>query len=125
MAKGTKTGGRKKGTKNKATAEREAGLAQIAATAKAEGITPLEVMLGAMRHAWEAEDKDAAARYAKDAAPYMHPRLAAVEHTGKDGKDLIPEHQSLDVARSVLDLLSDNMRRASATTRANGHDSSP
>ena len=25
---------------------------------------------------------------AKAAAPYVHPKLSAIEHTGKDGKDL-------------------------------------
>jgi hypothetical protein len=105
MAKGTKTGGRRKGAKNKTTLEREAGIAEITAKAAAEGIMPLEVMLGAMRDAWEASDKDAAARFAKDAAPYVHPRLAAVEHTGKDGKDLIPEHPAKDVARAIMDVL--------------------
>jgi hypothetical protein len=106
MARGAKTGGRKKGSKNKATVEREAGIAEITAKAKAEGITPLEVMVGAMREAWGRNDKEAAARFAKDAAPYMHPRLAAVEHTGKDGKDLIPA--SKDAARALLDFLRDN-----------------
>jgi hypothetical protein len=32
-----------------------------------------------------AGDLEKAASFAKDAAPYMHPRLAAVEHTGEDG----------------------------------------
>ena len=110
---GKRTGaGRKKGSKT-------ARVQEIAAEAKAAGITPLEVMLGAMRQAWDGNDKDAAARFAKDAAPYVHPRLAAVEHTGKDGKDLIPEYPSADVARSILDLLGDSQRRAAA--KANGH----
>jgi len=36
-------------------------------------------MLGAMRDAWEKNDKVAAAAFAKDAAPYVHPRLASVD----------------------------------------------
>ena len=108
--------GRKMGARNTRTQE-------IAVQATAAGITPLEVMLGAMRQSWEANDKDAAARFAKDAAPYVHPRLAAVEHTGKDGKDLIPEHPPTDVARAVLDLLGD-AHRSAAAVKANGHDSS-
>lgn len=103
---GARTGaGRKRGSKNKTTIERETLQAEIVAEAKTSGISPLEVMLGAMRHAWDADDKEAAARFAKDAAPYVHPRLAAVEHTGKDGKDLMPEVSSSDVARAVLDIL--------------------
>lgn len=43
------------------------------------GITPLQVMIEAMRKHYEAKDLDAAAAIAKDAAPYMHPRLSTVE----------------------------------------------
>ena len=57
----------------------------IASTALEEGITPLEVMLRAMRNAWNAGDEQTAVARAKDAAPYVHPRLAATEVTGKDG----------------------------------------
>lgn len=58
---------------------------EIANKAFAEGITPLEVMLGAMREAYERRDMKEAATFAKDAAPYVHPRLAAVEHGGPNG----------------------------------------
>lgn len=59
----------------------------------AEGITPLEFMLNVMRQEPPAnlepadELKATALRFeaAKAAAPYIHPRLAAIEHTGKDG----------------------------------------
>ncbi len=93
--------GRKKGAATKRTRE-------IADKAAEEGITPLEVMLKAMREFVERAETmrpddvemvnnkvvtrlsllAEAADVAKDAAPYMHPRLAAIEHTGKDGKDL-------------------------------------
>jgi hypothetical protein len=53
-----------------------------------ERITPLEVMLQAMYNAYDAEDWATAAGFAKDAAPYIHPKLQAIELTGKDGKDL-------------------------------------
>lgn len=33
----------------------------------------------------ESGDLEKAASFAKDAAPYIHPKLAAIEHTGKDG----------------------------------------
>lgn len=105
MAKGQKTGGRQRGAKNKVTIEREAQMAEAVTKVKTEGVSPLEVMLGAMRQAWAGEDKEAAARFAKDAAPYVHPRLAAVEHTGKDGTSLMPEADSRDIARAVLDIL--------------------
>lgn len=45
------------------------------------GITPLDFMLSILRD----EQKDMAERFeaAKAAAPYMHARLAAVEHSGE------------------------------------------
>ena len=72
--------GRKMGSVTKKTRE-------IADRAAAEGITPLEVMIAAMRAHYDAEPPrlDEAAAIAKDAAPYMHPRLAAVEHSGEAG----------------------------------------
>lgn len=60
----------------------------IAEEALASGLTPLEVMLKTMRAHWDAGRADQAAAIAKDAAPYIHPRLAAMEHTGKDGGPL-------------------------------------
>lgn len=70
-----KTGGRQKGTGNKATADREAAIA-------ASGLTPLDYMLQVMRtSADEGRQLDAA----KAAAPYVHPRLSAVELSGELG----------------------------------------
>lgn len=70
--------GRKKGSTTQKTQE-------IAEKAFEDGVTPLEVMLEAMREHYALKDYDKAAAFAKDAAPYVHPRLAAVEHSGKDG----------------------------------------
>lgn len=36
-----------------------------------------------------------AARIAKDAAPYVHPRLANIEVSGADGKPSVVEHRFL------------------------------
>jgi len=81
-----KGAGRKKGVATTKTRE-------VADKAAAEGITPLEYMLQVMRseppeglkgpqllsaHMMRFEA-------AKAAAPYIHPKLSAVEHTGKDG----------------------------------------
>ena len=74
--------GRKPGSRNERSR-------RIADKAFAEGITPLEVMLKAMRKHVEAERWDEAAAQAKDAAPYMHPKLAAVQHTGRDGGPIL------------------------------------
>lgn len=92
--KGERRGGRVKGVKNKATIAKEQGLADIVSKAIAAGITPLEVMLDNMRYhhneALAAQDKSdivahrkEAGEAAKDAAPYVHPKLASIEMAGK------------------------------------------
>lgn len=76
-AKGSlKTGGRQKGTPNKRTA------AQVAAAAHG-GITPLAHLLRVMRN--PKADKEERLKAAMAAAPYVHHRLATVEHTGGGG----------------------------------------
>jgi hypothetical protein len=80
----SKRGGARKGAGRKvgsATAKTRA----IADKAAASGITPLEVILEAMNSFRDGGDLEKAAGFAKDAAPYMHPRLAAIEHTGEGG----------------------------------------
>jgi hypothetical protein len=70
MARGRKTGGRKKGAVNRATAEARAA-------AEATGIMPLDYMLSIMRDA-NAEPKRRDAM-AMAAAPYLHPKMSADE----------------------------------------------
>jgi hypothetical protein len=53
--------------------------------ARGSKVTPLEVILKAMYMAYDKKDWGKAAGYAKDAAPYIHPRLQAVELTGNEG----------------------------------------
>lgn len=62
--------GRVKGTPNRVTLEREKQIAQ-------SGLTPLEYMLSILRD--PSESKEVRMMAAKDAAPYVHPRLAQVE----------------------------------------------
>lgn len=73
MAQGVKTGGRTKGTPNKATAAKAAEVA-------ASGLTPLDYMLTVLRD--EANPPDVRLDAASKAAPYVHPKLAAIEHSG-------------------------------------------
>lgn len=73
MAVGKKTGGRQKGTPNRATAARQEEVA-------ASGLTPLAYMLGILRD--EKMPADARFEAAKAAAPFVHPKLAAIEHSG-------------------------------------------
>jgi hypothetical protein len=70
MAWGRKTGGRQKGTRNRATEE-----ARVAA--QATGILPLDYMLSVMRDP-AADDKRRDAM-AMAAAPYLHPKLSSVD----------------------------------------------
>ena len=90
-----KGAGRKKGAATRKTRE-------IADKAAEEGITPLEFMLQVMR---TEPDPDLDPRdllqactlrfeAAKAAAPYIHPRLAAVEVTGENGG---PVRQSVEM----------------------------
>lgn len=62
--------GRKPGSATKKTKE-------IANLATHRGITPLEVMLEAMQWAYDEGGPVMAFQYAKDAAPYMHAKVAA------------------------------------------------
>ncbi|MGY2048896.1 hypothetical protein [Methylobacterium sp. JK268] len=99
----------------------------IADLASASGLTPLSVMLEAMRfhHALArseiakgdgmmakvaSEAMVAAASVAKDAAPYMHPRLAPVPPQGSETAD--------DVARKIREALA----RANAIEEGEGGD---
>jgi hypothetical protein len=72
--------GRPVGSKNQRSAE-------VARKAADAGMTPIEVMLTAMRELWEEgtpEARKEAARIAKDAAPYVHPRLASIDQTVRE-----------------------------------------
>jgi len=75
---GERRGGRRKGTPNRATAAQGAAIA-------ASGLTPLEYMLSVLRDetAPRPERMEAAAR----AAPYVHPRLAAIEYIVDDADE--------------------------------------
>ncbi len=73
-----KGAGRPKGAATKRTRK-------VADRESRNGLTPLEVMLKAMRQHASKKEWDAAASIAKDAAPYMHAKLASVQHSGPKG----------------------------------------
>lgn len=75
MAVGKKTGGRQKGTPNRASQTRQIEIA-------ASGETPLDYMLRVMRD--QTQDHDRRDEMAKAVAPYVHPKLATVEHGGNE-----------------------------------------
>ncbi len=72
--------GRKPGSPNKATAERQAEI-------EASGITPLEYMLATLRD--ENKSTEERMEAAKSAAPYVHPKLAAVELSGDKDNPIV------------------------------------
>lgn len=80
MARGGKRdgAGRRAGTINKASAAKRAEI-------EASGLTPLDYMLTVMRD--EQNPADMRLDAAHKAAPFVHPKLAAVEHSGKIDSD--------------------------------------
>jgi hypothetical protein len=94
--KGTpKTGGRKRGTPNKRTRALQESVA-------ASGLTPLDFMLSIMRN----PKVRLAMRFdaAKQAAAYVHPKLAAIEHSGKDGGPMemkVKQVSDIEAARLI------------------------
>lgn len=68
--------GRKKGSPNKATIERQKAVEE-------SGLTPLDYMLHIMRD--ESMSPDMRLDAANKAAPYVHPKLATVDHKSSDG----------------------------------------
>lgn len=93
MAKGRKTGGgSRKGKLNKKTLAKRA----LADHLRKRGLTPLEYMLAVMRSRSEKVAVERKDDMAKAAAPYMHPRLNAIQHTGKDGEPIRVSFTGLD-----------------------------
>src|SRR5215472_6330405 len=83
MALGRKTGGRQKGTRNRATSEARAA-------AEATGILPLDYMLSVMRDT-DAEPKRRDAM-AMAAAPFLHPKVSPVEAAKTEQPSLAEKH---------------------------------
>lgn len=113
MAAGKKTGGRQKGTPNRATARREREIAKA-------GDTPLDYMLKVMR-----DDKADVSRrddMAKAAAPYVHPKLSSMQHKGSIGTyDLTKmSDDELDRLESILGPLALNGGNQSGESEAEG-----
>ena len=116
-----KGAGRPKGGKTKRTRE-------IAQKLALTGLTPLEVMLKAMRLYWEAGNRDKAAAIAKDAAPYMHPRLTSVDVGGKQGQPIeTKDVTNTELARRIAFILGQAAREKAeetplaASVASNGH----
>jgi hypothetical protein len=85
MARGHKTGGRKKGVRNLATQE------EARAAAAATGMMPVDYMLSVMRDP-RADHKRRDAMAAA-AAPYLHSKLSPVEAKPANNPDGVPTTQ--------------------------------
>lgn len=104
--------GRKKGAFARLTETRRE---RLVAAAVADRL-PLEIMLERMRELWNRgteEDKDKAVSLAIDCAPYMHPRLAAVQHSGNKDEPIAYEIVS-SVPRPMIEHVNGDDRTAIA-----------
>lgn len=102
-----RNGGRKKGIPNKKT------LVQAEEVA-ASGLTPLQYMLQVMRD--ETEDRPRRLYAANMAAPYVHAKLASIEHKGADGGPIKTE-STLNIAGLSTEALAEIMALSDATKR--------
>ena len=95
---GERRGGRKHGTPNRASAARQAEVA-------ASGITPLDYMLKVLRD----ENADPHQRFeaAKSAAPYIHPKLANIQH-GNDSNNPLNTVTDADRIAVIKAFLAEN-----------------
>lgn len=97
--------------------------ARLMARKTGKGSTPLEFLLHVMNDTRCKPERRLAAAVA--AAPYVHPRLQAVEHTGRDGKDLIPASgfDPLETARQIAFMfeLASREQQAPAQDQARPH----
>ena len=82
--------GRKKGSELPKTKARK----ELASKLATDGISPLEIITQTMRELWEEANRGPVPNMAKrmqavmlaeKAAPYLHPRLASTQVSGKDG----------------------------------------
>lgn len=103
--------GRKPGVPNKATIARQERVSET-------GTTPLDYMLEVMRDlSAKAARRD---EMAKAAAPYVHPKLASMQHTGPNGGPI----QTLDLTKLGPDEL-DQLERIFGPLAGTSDDDAP
>ena len=118
VPKGTRIGGRSKGTKNKATVIRETGHAELVELAKAAGVQPLEYMLRVMRD--DQADEKRRDAMAVAAAAFVHPKLSAVTADVKADVDATHIHK-VQAADEVARRISRLIERSAEDEGARGH----
>jgi hypothetical protein len=92
--------GRRPGSRNRRSVELEKAVAET-------GKTPLQVLLDTMRHYLEVGDRDKAAIFAKDAAPYVHPKITSISVGGQPGASPIETKNvtNVELARRIAFIL--------------------
>jgi hypothetical protein len=103
MASGFKTGGRRRGTPNKASAAK-------AAEVRSSGLTPLDYMVSVMRNKKLPLDRRLEA--AKSAAPYIHPKLASVAVKSEDQPGSVTNKSNFNIAEIEMYLEMPPLERA-------------
>jgi len=88
---------RRKGASLRAKEMRQA----IALGVLEDGITPLEVMISAMRKAVENGDEFKAVQYAQMAAPYVHPKIASINVTSDEPKESVTNNFNIQLVSSL------------------------
>lgn len=106
MAKGKKTGGRQRGSRNKATIARELRAQSGIRNAQQSGELPLNVILRRMRGEGPSVS-DEQFQAAVAAAPFMHPRLAAVAVNSPSAAPPVDEDRRRALRQALLRELAD------------------
>jgi hypothetical protein len=96
MALGRKTGGRKKGIRNKRSVATERAVAE----AVSGNLTPLQYILSVMRD--PTVDPKRRDEMAKAAAPYVHPRLTATDFHMKEPEVVDPDKPYIELAYELV-----------------------
>lgn len=78
-------------------------------------------MLKAMRTHADKDEWDEAASIAKDAAPYMHAKLASIQHTGRNGGPI----QTMDVTNLTDEQLAALYAALGGDPDVSGRDEAP
>jgi hypothetical protein len=101
-------GGKRREAGRKAKLPDKATIARQQAVA-ASGETPLEYMLRVMRD--PSSDDQRRDQMARAAAPYVHSKLTAIEHTGKDGGPIeTADVSDTELARAIAFTLAKAVR---------------
>lgn len=115
-APGERRGGRQKGTPNRVTLLKQEVLEAAEKSALAglpedriDALSPLDIMLMAMRAAAKAGNLMTAAAVAKEAAPYVLPKLASTTVTHRDAISDLSYDELVSFMR-ILDRASESIR---------------